>query len=70
MKVFKLSKIKWDTDGVKVKLPKTVILVACSKDFDVFTEGADSLSDRYGYCVFTFKIDEISSSSAPVIVQQ
>ena len=51
------SGIEWDTDGVKVKsLPKEVKvpLSKFDKDFDFSLEGADYLSDEYGYCIFNF----------------
>lgn len=50
--------IGWDTDGRKVKsLPKSVLvpLSEFDKDFDFSMEGADYLSDKYGYCIFNFK---------------
>ena len=48
--------IKWDTDEQKVKLPKKVKVKATefAKDFDIAMEGADYLSDNFGWCVFSF----------------
>lgn len=48
--------IKWDTDGAEVNLPTEVVLdVECT--VDVLEEGADILSDKYGWCVFSFSTD-------------
>lgn len=53
--------IKWDTDGAKPHLPKAVAVP--KEDFDADTdfslEGADFLSDKYGWCVnsFSFKTE-------------
>jgi hypothetical protein len=51
--------IEWDTDGEDVELPAEVELEV-DKDLDLNTEGADVLSDRYGWCVhgFNFEIKE------------
>jgi len=48
--------IKWDTDGHSPKdlgLPEEVILPV-GDEVDLDTEGADVLSDEYGWCVFSF----------------
>lgn len=51
--------IKWDTtddehpDGQDVDLPDEVMLDVDS-DVDLDTEGADVLSNQYGWCVFSF----------------
>jgi len=45
--------IKWDTDGESVQLPDEVVLTV-GDDVDVDLEGADVLSDEYGWCVFSF----------------
>lgn len=48
--------IKWDTDDVEIDLPTEVVLdVECT--VDVLEEGADILSDKYGWCVFSFLTD-------------
>lgn len=51
------NNIIWDTDGECVDLPSTVTLDVDS-DIDVSLEGADVLSDKYGFCVleFTFEV--------------
>jgi hypothetical protein len=48
--------INWDTDGEKVKLPKAVAVPKeeFDADFDFSLEGADFLSDKYGWCVNSF----------------
>ena len=53
MKVL-FSNIEWDTDGEEnLDLPESVILEVDSTT-DLENEGADVLSDKYGYCVFSF----------------
>lgn len=48
------SNIKWDTDGKNVKdLPSSVELTVDAK-MDVGYEGADVLSNKYGWCVESF----------------
>jgi len=52
--------IKWDTDGQKTELPKAV---AAPKelfegDFDFAMQGADFLSDQYGWCVKSFEFEK------------
>jgi hypothetical protein len=52
---FEVTKIKYDTDGVKVKLPKKMNIVVPD---DVMSEGyeaieqhiSDEISNRTGYC--------------------
>ena len=56
--IVKMSNIDWDTDGRKVKnLPKEVT-VEVDDGCDVEYEGADILSDKFGFCVngFSFEI--------------
>ena len=52
-------RVNWDTDGISAKelgLPKVV-------DMPTLNGGniADYLSDEYGYCVESFKIEELDS---------
>lgn len=52
--------IEWDTDGEKVKLPKKVkipdeICKGVGED-DYVNEVGDWLSDKYGWCIFNFKL--------------
>lgn len=45
--------INWDTDGEKVDyLPNSVMILHAVDDDDI----ADYLSDRFGFCIFDFKI--------------
>lgn len=56
------TNITWDTDGHVVKsLPKTVEL-NIDVDLDVNLEGADILSDKYGYCLQSFNFTETKES--------
>ena len=48
--------ISWDTDGVKTNLPK-IVEMGVSKEMseeDLQNDGADELSNRFGYCVNEF----------------
>jgi len=49
--------IDWETDGEKIDLPKnvTVDLSKFDKDTDFSLEGADFLSNEYGWLVNNFK---------------
>lgn len=53
MKKVKFSNIQWDTDGQEVDLP-TEVTLEVDDDLDIAYEGADVLSDKYGWCVFGF----------------
>lgn len=44
--------IDWDTDGKKVDLPSEVLMEGIDPDTDLEEEGADLLSDQYGWCLF------------------
>lgn len=48
--------IQWDTDGAKIDaLPKeTTIDVVMDDNTDIALEGADMLSDKFGWCVSSF----------------
>ena len=50
----KAINIKWDTDDQVVDLPIEVEIPEGYSEDDV----ADYLSDEYGYCVFSFDIDD------------
>ncbi len=53
-KSIQFSNIKWDTDGAKEPgLPESVEL-GVDQDCDVDVEGADVLSDKFGFCVHSF----------------
>jgi len=48
--------IVWDTDGEEVDLPVEVEMV-CDPDLDLDEEGADVLSDKYGFCVVQYECE-------------
>lgn len=52
MKV-KFTNIVWDDERSGVELPSEYITVV-DDDIDLDTEGADILSDEFGWCVFSF----------------
>lgn len=58
MKKYIITQIKWDTDGKKIKLPKT-LNIEVDNDFYIEFDGADLLSDKYGFCVIDFKYREV-----------
>ena len=63
MRKYRLYKIRWDLDGLsakKVGLPKEVEFVV-GEEFDMSENGADLLSDEYGFCVYSFQYDELPS---------
>mgnify|MGYP006886080720 CR=1 FL=1 len=55
MKV-RFSNIHWDTDGEEVDLP-TEVTMNVEDDLDVELQGADVLSDEYGWCIFGFNYE-------------
>ena len=59
LRIVRLFNIQWDTDGEKVKLPKSDTFEV-ETDFDVAQDGADLLSDKHGWCVFGFDFEEVS----------
>lgn len=49
------SDIEWDVDGADCNLPREVTLDVCSEnEADLSIEGANILSDQFGYCVKGF----------------
>lgn len=59
---YHFTNIKWDTDGrssKKLKLPRHFIFETTDLEFDPENEGADILSDKFGYCVFSFEFKKI-----------
>ena len=60
MKRILFTDIQWDTDGENLAdvLPSSATLDVPA-DLDVETDGADVLSDKYGFCVFGFNFTEI-----------
>lgn len=56
------SNIKWDADPISMKrLPKTIEMKV-EIDCDIDLEGADLLSDKFGFCVHTFEWENISAT--------
>lgn len=48
------TNIVWDTDGLVANLPTEAIL-EMADDADIDLEGADALSDKFGFCVKSFQ---------------
>jgi len=59
MKKYKATNIKWDTDGVETDLPSETIF-ELEDDHDPAFDGADALSDKYGWCIFSFDYEEVN----------
>ncbi len=53
-KEIKAYNISYDTDGVKIKLPKELTFMV-DAEFDPEYELADLISDKTGWCVNSFK---------------
>ena len=51
---YRVYNIKYDTDGLKVDLPKELFFEVNRDDFDPEFELADLISDKTGWCVFGF----------------
>ena len=58
MRTVNFYNIDWDTDGEEIDLPTDVVLTV-DKDVEVSLEGADLLSDEYGFCVNSFSFQEL-----------
>ena len=56
---YKFYNIKWDTDGQSHNLPSEYLYSSPMDEFDVENEGADVLSDEFGYCVFSFEYEKL-----------
>lgn len=52
-KIF-FSNIKWDTEGQEVPTLPDATELEVDSDTDVDVDGADALSDKFGYCVQSF----------------
>lgn len=64
-KQVRFSNIKWDTDGADTDLPETVVIdVSFDDETELSIEGADILSDEYGYCVLSFDFEELEPVQA------
>lgn len=62
MKTVHFSNIKWDTDGETIDLPDNYT-TEVPMELDVAEQGADLLSDKFGFCVFSFDFEEKSKKS-------
>ena len=56
MKQVKAFNIKYDTDGAKIKLPSELSFTV-DDEFDPSMELADAISDKTGWCVFSFDFE-------------
>lgn len=54
MRTINFTNIDWDSDKRITNLPTEVTLLVEDDDMDISLEGADLLSDAYGYCVNSF----------------
>lgn len=55
--------IQWETDVSDAGMPTTVsIVVDADDDTDFEAEGADILSDKYGFCVVSFCVQVVHPS--------
>jgi len=52
--------IDWDTDGEEVDLPLEAYAPNVDNDIDLENDGADVLSDKYGWCVNSFSYEILS----------
>jgi hypothetical protein len=59
MKTYLIYNINWDTDGQRVRLPKK-LKITVTDDFNCCLDGADYLSDKFGWCVFGFDFKEVT----------
>ena len=65
---YRCYNIKWDTSEngrsispKKLGLPSETIIESDDPEFDPDTEGADALSDKFGFCVFGFEFEEVKA---------
>jgi len=69
MKKVRFHNINWDTSDPEAgleeieppELPKEVTLEV-DDDLDVAYQGADCLSDEYGFCVNSFEFEEVKEA--------
>ena len=47
-----IKNIHWDTDGEEINLPTEVFIEEDINEEEI----ADYLSDKYGFCIFSFSI--------------
>lgn len=55
----KFYNIAWDDDGEGVNLPDSFTTTINNQDFNPSLEGADLLSDKFGFCVKGFNFEVI-----------
>lgn len=55
--------IQWDTDGEDVNLPDDTQMIV-DNDINLDLEGADQLSDKFGYCVNSFEFEVLDFAHA------
>jgi hypothetical protein len=56
---FSVKNISWDTDGEEVDLPtSTTLEVELEEDDDIDTVIGDALSDKFGFCLFSFDYEK------------
>lgn len=69
-KIIQTYNIRYDTDGLKVKLPRKLVFEV-SDDVDPEYEMADFISDKTGWCVNSFSWKELDKNhpdaSNPII---
>jgi hypothetical protein len=59
---YRFFNIRWDTDGMcpeVLSLPRETALEIQDPALRPEQDGADILSDKYGYCVFGFEFERI-----------
>lgn len=57
------TNIDWDTDGDGADLPSEVVLeVSFDDETDLDSQGADILSDKYGFCVLSFDFEVLEAA--------
>lgn len=62
MKKINFFNIAWDTDGQRVHGLPNRITLEVERDFDADNEGANLLSDKYGYCVKSFDFKDVTKT--------
>jgi len=65
MATIRCYNIKWDTDGEEIDLPGEVVIeIEEEEGIDLETlvneQGADVLSDEYGWCIFGYNWEEVT----------
>lgn len=59
---FIVTNIKWDTDGEDIDLPKTILVNVNPEDLedeDISDILADEISDRTGFCHYSFSYEQL-----------